>query len=132
MRCLGRIVHGGRADDPRDHGRQSVKTSQTTSTAPRNTDSPYPTYGRSEGNLYRADSLGHLGGRSANILQQNATSPTNRTTNAQEQAMNWTNTGPRGLSVPTRWTVRQVRIEHLEPENEKSTPPIHPWISQTA
>jgi hypothetical protein len=51
-----------------------------------------------------------------NLLQPNATSPTDRTTNAQEQATNWTNTGPRRLSAPTRQTMRQVRTEELEPE----------------
>jgi hypothetical protein len=79
----------------------------------------------------RADGPRVRGGRSANTLQQNTTHPTDRTMNAQEQATNWTNTWPRVLSAPTRRIARQVRTE-LEPENEKSTPPIHPWISQTA
>jgi hypothetical protein len=42
------------------------------------------------------------------------------------------NTWPRRLSAPTRRTVHQVQTEQLEPENEKSIPPIDPWITQMA
>jgi hypothetical protein len=75
--------------------------------------------------LYRADSPRYPGRWSANTLQQNGTSLTDRTTNVQEQLMNWMNNGPHRLSAPTRRTVPKVRIEQLKRENEKSTPPIH-------
>jgi hypothetical protein len=36
--------------------------------------------------------------------------------NTHEQATDWTNTAPCGLSAPTRQTIRQLRTEQLEPE----------------
>jgi hypothetical protein len=127
-----RTIRKEQAHSLRGHGGQSKNETRTTSTAPRNTDGPYPTLGRSASNLCHADSPRVPGGRPANTVQQNTTRPTDRTTNVQEQAMNWTNTWLCALSMPTRRIVRQVRTEQLEPKNEKLTPHIHPWISQTA
>jgi hypothetical protein len=126
-----RTVRGGQADHPQAQGRPSENATRTSSTAPRKTERLCPTCGPSEGNSYRADCPRQAGRLSANTVQPKSTSPTDRTTSAQEQATNWTNTGPRELSAPTRRTVRQVQTEQLEPENEKSTSHIHPWISQT-
>jgi hypothetical protein len=108
---MGRTIRGIRADSPWDHSRWSTKTVRTTSTAPLNTDGPYPFLGRSVGNSYRAYSPRHPGGWSAKLSQPKALSSIDRTTHAHEQAMNWTNSSPCRLSAPTRRTVRQVRTD---------------------
>jgi hypothetical protein len=99
LRCLGRTVRGALADSPRGAGSRSKNETRTTSAAPRNTDGQYPTRGRSECNLCHMDGLRPPGGRSANYLQWNSTSPTDRTTYTQEQETNWMNTRPHGLSA---------------------------------
>jgi hypothetical protein len=132
LKCLGQTVRSALADGPQGAGGRSENEARTTSTAPRNTDGLYPTLGRSASNSCHVDGSRAPGGRSTNTLQQNTTRPIDRTMNAQEQATNWRNTWSRGLSTLIRWIVCQVRIEQLDPENKKSTPPIHPWISQTA
>jgi hypothetical protein len=132
LKCLGQTVRSALADGLQGAGGRSENETRTTSTAPRNTYGLYSTLGRSMSNSCRVDGSRAPGGRSTNTLQQNTARPKDRTMNAQEQATNWRNTWPRGLSTFIRWIVCQVRTEQLEPENEKSTPPIHPWISQTA
>jgi hypothetical protein len=139
LQCLGRTVRGALVDSqqgarecPARSRRWYKNGTRTTSTAPRNIDDLYPTLGRSASNSCRADGWRAPGRRSANTLQQKATSLVDRTMNAQEQVMNWTNPRPCRLFAATRRNVRQVQTEQLEPENEKSTPPIYPWISQTS
>jgi hypothetical protein len=70
--------------------------------------------------------------RLSNLVQQKPSVSPDRTTNSHQQVMNWTNSGCHGPSVPIRRTVCQARIELGENENVRSTPSIHPWISEIA
>jgi hypothetical protein len=56
------------ADGPRGRDGRSEKEPRTTSTAPRNTNGPYTTLGRSESNLCRADGPRPPGRQSAKLV----------------------------------------------------------------
>jgi hypothetical protein len=58
-----------------------------------------------------------------NLSQPKTLAPTDRTTNAHEQATNCTNLGPRGLSAPTKRTVRQVRTDTRTTGREQECEP---------
>jgi hypothetical protein len=119
LRCLGQMVQGDQADDLRGPSGWSAGSRWTVR---RKTDYPYPTRRQSVGNLYRVDSLRQAGGLSANYLQPKATFSTDRTTNMHKQATNWMNTGPCGLSVPTRQTVARCGQSSSSPSCSRSTP----------
>jgi hypothetical protein len=72
---------------------------------------------------------------STNFEQSKTPDNTDQNEVTQELVKNMTNTGhlaPRKPSSTTWRTVCHTRTEQPKLENEKSTSPIHPWISQTA
>jgi hypothetical protein len=75
-----------------------------------------------------ADSLASLGGRSGQQLPTKTFDRTDQNEATHELAKNTNNSWLLG----SLQTVRQVRTEQPELENERSTPPIRPWISQRA
>jgi hypothetical protein len=67
----------------------------TTSSAPQNSDGPYPTHGLSEGNSCRSDSL-------PNPSRQETDGQTNRNEDTQEHATNTKNPRPTGSTRTVR------------------------------
>jgi hypothetical protein len=130
LHSLGRTVRVGRADHPQAQGGPSENATRT-STAPRITDRPCPNrgpYGRKR-----------LSALTSQIVRQTLSNEKHWTKRIETHACKntWRTRrpdllAPHGPSACPRPTIRQAQEQQPELENERSTCPIRPWISETA